>query len=174
MNEATRQGRDPAGPMQTSFSAPFEKDGVTVITATSTRLPSGPVALPTPSRRAATPGAHPMGAFVIRDGTARWHPAVDLTRLLTTAEIVAGAVLVAHVLAGRPGTPKAQVTMGPGGWVSMKGGSLAVRPARRPWDRPRPLPFPKTAARAPVWARVLSAVPLQALVNLDRRSDEKV
>ena len=105
----------------------------------------------------------------LMDGTARWHPAVDLTRLLTTAEIVAGAVLMARILARRPSGPKAHVSMGPGGWVSMKGGSLAVRPASRPWGRPRPLPFPKTTPRAPVWARVLSAVPLQALATLERK-----
>jgi hypothetical protein len=102
----------------------------------------------------------------ILDVAVRSHPSVDLTRLLTTAEIVAGAVLVARILAHRPGAPKAQVTMGPGGWVSLKGGTLAVRPASRPWGRSRPVPFPKTAKRAPVWARVLSAVPLQALANL--------
>jgi hypothetical protein len=96
------------------------------------------------------------------------HSTVDVTRVLTTAEVVVGAVLVARILAGRPSAPRAQVTMGPGGWISMKGGSLAVRPARRPWGRPRPLLPPEAGRRAPLWARVLSAVPLQALVNLDR------
>jgi hypothetical protein len=94
---------------------------------------------------------------------------VDITRLLTTAELVAGAVLIARILARRPSGPKAQVTMGPGGWVSMKGGSLAIRPARRPWGRPRPIAHLETPPRAPVWARVLSAVPLQALTNRESR-----
>ena len=168
MNESIHQEREPANLMTPSFSDPFETDGVTVITATSTRRPSRPTGTRPLAGRSPLPGAHPMGAFVIQDGTARWHPAVDLTRLLTTAEIVAGAVLVARILARRPGGPKAQVTMGPGGWVSMKGGTLGIRPASRPWGRPRPLPHPPTSQRAPVWARVLSAVPLQALVNLRR------
>ena len=102
-----------------------------------------------------------------QEATAQAPPglAIDVTRLLTTAELVAGAVLIARILARRPSGPKAQVTMGPGGWVSMKGGSLAIRPARRPWGRPRPIAHLETPTRAPVWARVLSAVPLQALAN---------
>ena len=96
---------------------------------------------------------------------------VDRTRLLTTAEVVAGAVLMARILAGRPGAPKAQVTMGPGEWVSLKGGSLVVRPRRRPWGRRRPLPHPTIPARAPLWARAVSAVPLPSLIN--RRSEGK-
>jgi hypothetical protein len=168
MNETPRNGRDWATTV--AFSPPIETDGVTVITATSTHPSSRPTLGLKPRGQVASPSAHPLGAFVIHDGTARWRPAVDVTRLLTTAEVVAGAVLVARVLARRPSAPKAQVTMGPGGWVSMKGGALAVRPASRPWGRPRPFPHPQTTQRAPLWARVLSAVPLQALINLDRRS----
>jgi hypothetical protein len=90
---------------------------------------------------------------------------VDLTRVVVTAEVVVGAVVVARTLARRSGAPKALVTMGPGGWVSMKGGTVAVRPARRPLGRPRPGHVPPTSQRAPLWARVLSAVPLQALMR---------
>jgi hypothetical protein len=105
-----------------------------------------------------------------RAATSLWRPngqqgPVDLTRLLTTAEVVVGAVLVAYRLSRRPAAPKAVVTMGPGGWVSMKGGTVAVRPASRPWGRPRPLPHPASTERAPVWACVLSAVPLQSLIK---------
>jgi hypothetical protein len=106
----------------------------------------------------------PAGAFVVRDGSVRWHPALDATRLLTTAEVVAGAVLVAHRLARRPSTPKAQVTMGPGGWVSMKGGTVAVREGSRPFGRPRPIAG-RPAEHVPVWARVISAVPLRSLIR---------
>jgi hypothetical protein len=91
-------------------------------------------------------------------------PTVDVTRVLTTAEVVLGAVLVARYLSRRPGSSKALVTMGPGGWVSMKGGTVAVRRGSRPWARPRPLQ-PRTPEHVPVWARVLSAVPLQALMR---------
>jgi hypothetical protein len=90
---------------------------------------------------------------------------VDVTRVIVTAEIVAGAVVVAYRLARRPSAPKAQVTMGPGGWVSMKGGTVSVRSARRPFGRPRAIGRTKPAARAPLWARVISAVPLQSLIR---------
>lgn len=89
---------------------------------------------------------------------------LDLTRIVTTAEVVVGAVLVTRALAGRSGAPKAFVTMGPGGWVSMKGGTVAVRRGSRPWGRRKPLQ-PAPTGRAPLWARVLSAVPLQALTR---------
>ncbi len=95
----------------------------------------------------------------------RERPTVDVTRLLTTAELVVGAVLVARVLARRPATQRARVTMGPGGWVSMKGGTVAVRRASRPFGRPRPLPASATTGRVPVWARIISAVPLQRLAG---------
>lgn len=98
----------------------------------------------------------------VTTGREPWRAAVDVTRLLTTAEVVVGAVLVAHQLSRRPAAAKAVVTMGPGGWVSMKGGTVAVRRGNRPWARPRPIPSPRTARR-PVWARMLSAVPLRSL-----------
>lgn len=135
----------------TSFSPPDERDGVTLVTATRTR-----------TCRDGTVTARPVGAFVVRDGEACWRPAIDVTRLLTAAEVVVGAVLVAHRLARRPSAPKAHVTMGPGGWVSMKGGTVAVRGGRRPFGRPRPVGGRPTE-RHPLWARVISAVPLRSL-----------
>jgi hypothetical protein len=92
-------------------------------------------------------------------------PAIDVTRIVTTTEIVLGAVLVARYLSRRPGSAKALVTMGPGGWVSMKGGTVAVRRGSRPWARPTPVQNVKADPRAPIWARVLSAVPLQSLMR---------
>ncbi len=92
-------------------------------------------------------------------------PPVDLTQIVTTTEVVVGAVLVARYLSRRPGSSKAVVTMGPGGWVSMKGGAVALRRASRPWGRPIPVRPTPTGERAPLWARVLSAVPLQALMR---------
>jgi hypothetical protein len=88
---------------------------------------------------------------------------IDVTRVVVTAEVVAGAVAVAYRLARRPSAPKAQVTMGPGGWVSMKGGTVSVRSARRPFGRGRAAGRTGTAARRPLWARLLAAVPLDAL-----------
>lgn len=49
-----------------------------------------------------------------------------------------------------------------GGWVSMKGGTTAVRPARSLWRRTRPASKP---ARRPWWARLLAARTLQSLVG---------
>ena len=90
-------------------------------------------------------------------------PAVDLTPVVVTAEIVIGAVAITRLLARRPSVPRVRVTMGPGGWVSVKGGTVGVRPAKRPWGRPRQVTQTSTPSRAPIWARVLSAVPLQVL-----------
>jgi hypothetical protein len=149
----------------TTLSGPFhtayQRDGVAVITATR------PGAARSWTPRGTAAGAErtmrPIGAYVVRDGDVRWRPAIDLTRLLTTAELVIGAVVVANRLARRPSGPKAVVTMGPGGWVSMKGGQLGVRPGSRPWARPRQVTSTQPPPSAPVWARVLSAVPLRAL-----------
>ncbi|MGY1607796.1 MULTISPECIES: hypothetical protein [unclassified Geodermatophilus] len=106
-------------------------------------------------------GIRPLGAFEVRDGRVRWHPVVDVTRVVTTAEVVLGAVAVASRLAGRPSPAVARVTMGPGGWVSMKGGAVAVRPARRLWRRSRP----PAHVRRPWWARLLAASALERLVG---------
>ncbi|MGY1741933.1 MULTISPECIES: hypothetical protein [unclassified Blastococcus] len=161
---------DPAEPASrrgavVGFGEPYEQDGLSVITATVSRAH-------TATRRAGRPqeagldaemaGTRPLGAFVVRGGRVRWQPAVDLTRVITTAEWVVGGVLVARRLAARPSGAKAVVQMGPGGWVSMKGGAMAVRPARRLWRRTRPAP---PAPRRPWWARLLSAKALQSLVG---------
>jgi hypothetical protein len=157
-------GRLPSG---VSFSAPYERDGATVITATAirahtaTRSQGGEAGRP--AFGAEMSGGQSLGAFVVRDGRVRWHPAVDVTRVLTTAEIVLGGVLIARRLAARPSAAKARVTMGPGGWVSMKGGVMAVRPAERGWRRRRSAPLPRT--RRPWWARLLAATTLESLVG---------
>ncbi|MGY1641926.1 hypothetical protein ACI782_12445 [Geodermatophilus sp. SYSU D00703] len=148
------------------FAPPYERDGVTVITATASRAHTATrrdaVASDAGGFDAEMAGARPLGAFVVREGRVRWHPAIDLTRVITTAEVVVGGVLVARRLAARPSGAKALVTMGPGGWVSMKGGAMAVRPARRLWRRSRPTP---PMRRRPWWARLLAAVTLESLVT---------
>ncbi len=151
------------GPNGTAFGAPVERDGATVITATSStshtagtgggRTGRGPTA--------EMAGARPLGAFEVRDGRVRWHPVVDVTRVVTTAEVVLGAVVVASRLAGRPPAAHARVTMGPGGWVSLKSGSVSLRPARRVWRRTRPT----ASGRRPWWARLLAATALERLVG---------
>ena len=111
----------------------------------------GAVSTRIPDTRAAEPPPPPRGPVT-----------VDLTRILTTAEVVVGAVLVARALARRPGSSKALVTMGPGGWVSMKGGTVAVRRGSRPWGRRKPMRARGDRPGAAVGPRAVG-VPLQAL-----------
>lgn len=151
-----------------AFASPYERDGAAVITATAARTHTA--SRGDGARRggfdAQMAGARPMGAFVITDGRVRWHPVVDLTRVITTAEIVLGGVLIAQRLATRPSAAKARVTMGPGGWVSMKGGVMAVRPAERGWRRrPSRPPTVGTTSRRPVWARLLAATTLESILG---------
>ena len=115
--------------------------------------------------RPEVPVAPAPGDAQTPDAVRRGPAAADVTRIVTTTELVVGAVLVARYLSRRPGGSKALVTMGPGGWVSMKGGTVALRRGSRPWARPVPVTPSTTGERAPLWARVLSAVPLQALMR---------
>lgn len=151
-----------------AFGPPYERDGTSVITATAARSHTATHGERNGEQRggfdAEMAGRRPMGAFVLRDGRVRWHPVVDVTRVLTTAEIMIGGVLIARHLAARPSAAKAAVTMGPGGWVSMKGGVMAVRPAQRAWRRTRPTetgPLP----RRPWWARLLAATTLESVLG---------
>ena len=148
-----------------AFAAPYEQDGVSVLAASANRTHTATRTGDGAQRSgfdAEMSGSRPMGAYVVRDRRVRWHPAVDWTRVITTAEVVVGGVLIAHRLAARPSAAKARVTMGPGGWVSMKGGVLAVRPAERGWRRRRPA---AAAQRRPWWARLLAATTLESLVG---------
>ena len=66
----------------------------------------------------------------------------------------------------RPSAAKARVTMGPGGWVSMTGGVMAVRSAERGWRRRRsPAPIAVGRTRRPWWARLLAATTLESIVG---------
>lgn len=161
---------DRRAPEALAFAPPYERDGASVITATAGRSHTarrgdggGPGGRGLDAQMS---GSRPLGAFVVRDGRVRWHPVLDVTKVITTAEVVVGGVLIARRLAARPSGARAVVTMGPGGWVSMKGGAMAVRPARRGWLRQRPRPaaaVPRT--RRPVWARLLSATALQSVLG---------
>ena len=152
-----------------AFDEPVERDGITVITATNSRTHAatrGAGEEPGTSRfDAQLSGNRALGAFVVDHGTVRWRPALDLTKVITTAELAVGGVLVARQIASRPSGAKALVTMGPGGWVSMKGGATSVRPARRAWLPLRRTVRPAARARRPWWARLLSAQALNALLG---------
>jgi hypothetical protein len=153
-----------------AFAPPFERDDVSVITAAAARMHTATRGKDVGGNgsgfEAQMSGSRPMGAFVVKHGRVRWHPIVDLTKVITTAEVVVGAVVIARRLAARPSGAKALVTMGPGGWVSMKGGAMAVRPAERAWRRPRS--HPPTGAsqkRRPWWARLLAATTLESILG---------
>lgn len=90
-------------------------------------------------------GERPVGAWIVGPETAVFHPVIDLTRLARAALAAAGAAIVAVAVltaANRRRPEIGAVSMGPGGWVSIK--RTALPPLRaggpRPW-----------------WARVLRA-----------------
>ena len=82
-------------------------------------------------------GERPIGAYVVNAESAVYRPAVDVTRLgiaaLATVAVSAVAVSAAVALRRRPAI--GTVTMGPGGWVSLKRtGTPPLRDgAARPW-----------------------------------------
>jgi len=92
------------------FSEPYETDGVTVIMAASVL---GGVGGGTGQDGKGQDGeggglgvaGRPAGAYVIRDGTLSWHPAVDPNRLVA----VVGLVVVAFVLS-RPRMERARAS----------------------------------------------------------------
>jgi len=104
------------------------------------RLPTDEVAV-IPVRH----GERPIGAYVVDRGTVRFVPAIDLTRLATAGMVfTAGTGAIALALVGLRRPPAiGPVTMGPGGWISVKG---AARPSIR-----------ATTPGRPWWARVLRA-----------------
>ncbi|KJE22492.1 hypothetical protein FF36_03184 [Frankia torreyi] len=73
---------------------------------------------------------------------------LDLTRIVVVGEIVAAAVAVSRQFARRAPGPRAIVRMGPGGWVSMKGGGVRLHGRRR---------RPPREQRRPWWALLLRA-----------------
>lgn len=80
------------------YGEPIERHGATVITAA--RVTGGVGGGSGREREQQGEGggfglsASPIGAFVIKDGTVRWVPAIDLQRILTTVGVV---VIGAHL-----------------------------------------------------------------------------
>ncbi|WP_030488459.1 hypothetical protein [Micromonospora chokoriensis] len=111
-------------------------------TAPITEGPVGPVLeLPGTPAAALVPvvrDGRAIGAYVLSGGRVRYRPVTDPDRLLAAATgAFAVAVLTAAVaVVGRRRPPAiGAVTMGPGGWVSLRGvRAPALRPATpRPW-----------------------------------------
>ncbi|WFE35061.1 hypothetical protein [Micromonospora sp. WMMD975] len=108
--------------------------------------PVGPVLeLPGAALVPVTHAGRPVGAFVLADGRVRYRRVVDPDQFVAAATgAFAVAALTAAVAVWSRRRPPAvhTVTMGPGGWLSMRG-LPASRPDHRPW-----------------WARLLHAHPL--------------
>jgi uncharacterized spore protein YtfJ len=83
------------------FGAPYEHDGVTVIPATALRGGVGGGGGRDEHGQEGEGGgfgltARPVGAYVIKDGTVRWRPAVDVNRLIGLVGTVALAWVLMH------------------------------------------------------------------------------
>jgi hypothetical protein len=78
-----------------------------------------------------------VGVVIVDHGRARYRPVVDLERVAWCAVAAAGLAAASAVATAsirrRPAI--GSISMGPGGWVSVKGATLPpLRPsARRPW-----------------------------------------
>jgi uncharacterized spore protein YtfJ len=87
------------------FGKPVESDGVTVIPVASVMGGGGggESVHENPGRESGVGfgfWARPVGAFVIRDGKARWRPVVDLTALAAMA-MVSGLIVARWVIKNR-------------------------------------------------------------------------
>jgi uncharacterized spore protein YtfJ len=85
------------------FAEPYEKDGVTIITAAT--LAGGGGGGGGQDERGQEGGgagfgmsARPAGAYVIKDGRVRWRPVIDVNRLIATVGVI---VLAYVVIRGR-------------------------------------------------------------------------
>jgi hypothetical protein len=83
-------------------------------------------------------GDRPVGAWITGPDTAVFRPVIDVTRLAGAALATVGAVAIATATvaaATRRRPAVGAVTMGPGGWVSVKGAATPplLSGASRPW-----------------------------------------
>lgn len=77
------------------YGDPYQEEGVTVIPAASVMGGGGGGG---DDERGGGAGfgvrAHPVGAWVIKDGDVRWRPAIDVNRMILGAQIVAIVALL--------------------------------------------------------------------------------
>ncbi len=81
------------------FGEPFEKDGVTIITAAKVSGGGGGGSGGDASGGQGSGGgfglsASPVGAYVIRDGKVTWMPAVDVNRVIFGGQLIAIVALL--------------------------------------------------------------------------------
>ena len=99
MRELTSQARD-ALTVKRVFGEPYEKDGLTIIPAARVQGAVGAGSGEDPQGQGKGSGggfgmtAHPVGAFVVRDGELSWQPAVDVTRIALGGQVVAIVTLL--------------------------------------------------------------------------------
>ncbi len=96
MNEALSSARE-ALTVRRVFGEPYEKDGAVIIPAARVRGGAGGGGGSSPEGEAGSGGgfglsARPVGAYVFRDGEARWVPAVDATRIAVLGNLVGLAI----------------------------------------------------------------------------------
>ncbi|WP_341720427.1 hypothetical protein QQG74_12360 [Micromonospora sp. FIMYZ51] len=121
--EAARPAPEPAQPVAEAPPAPV---------GPVLPLPGTPPAALVPVTR----DGRPIGVFVASDGEVRYRPLPDPDRLLvaTAAVLAAGLVTVGVAVLGRRRPPAiGTLTMGPGGWVSLRGVRAPAPQAPRPW-----------------------------------------
>jgi uncharacterized spore protein YtfJ len=106
MNEVMTTARD-AMTVRRVFADPYERDGVTVIPAAAVVV--GGMGAGSGQRGADEAGdgggfgvlAMPGGAYSIRDGRVRWHPAVSVNLVVAAATAITVAWLVTRSRTGR-------------------------------------------------------------------------
>jgi hypothetical protein len=110
-------------------------------------LPAATTPAVVPITRGSGRSTRTVGVVLVDSAGARWQRTVDVERLATVVTATAGLVAAVGCVAAALRRPTARVdrlSMGPGGWVSFKGG-----------EKPRP-----RGPRRPWWAAALRARPL--------------
>src|SRR5947209_20490155 len=87
--EVVNQAKD-AITVRRVYGEPYQQDGVTIIPAANV-MGGGGGGGDTEGNGGVGFGvaARPAGAWIVKDGEARWRPALDLNRVILTAQLVA-------------------------------------------------------------------------------------
>jgi hypothetical protein len=118
---------------------------VAIGSTTPTAGPDGTVLVPVVRTRGRS--TRPVGAYEISARGVRFHPVVEPGRLAAYGAVALVAFAAAHAWRRPPAI--GSVSMGPGGWVSLKGASLPPLRASACQSRRRP--------SRPWWAHLLRA-----------------
>jgi uncharacterized spore protein YtfJ len=99
VEDVIAQARD-ALTVKRVFGEPYEKDGVTIIPAARVRGGAGGGSGEGAEGEGKGSGsgfgitAHPVGAFMLREGELSWRPAVDVNRVILGGQVVAVVALL--------------------------------------------------------------------------------